>query len=120
MNRQISLYTYSYNYARCRIDYDIFTGHISVALSYENNNKLKLNRKKRQLQNLRLLHILKSNGCAICGYHKCDHALEFHHVNPNDKKFNITNALIDGESLKDELQKCILLCANCHAEIEDK
>ena len=36
-----------------------------------------------------IMHELKSNGCAICGYNECDASLDFHHVNPQDKKFNL-------------------------------
>jgi len=66
---------------------------------------------------------LKINGCAICGYNKCNRALNFHHVNPEDKKFQVgvneirKRAVAD---LVDELNKCILLCSNCHMEIEEK
>ena len=65
---------------------------------------------------------LKINGCAICGYDKCVIALHFHHANPEDKKFNITTCSLRNkeEHILDELNKCILLCANCHAEVEDK
>lgn len=62
---------------------------------------------------------LKSNGCAICGYNKYDGALDFHHVNPNNKKFNLSiNALsLSNKRIINELNKCILLCSNCHREI---
>ena len=77
---------------------------------------------KRMLIARSIIHTLKSNGCAICGYNKCDSALEFHHVKPEDKKLTITQA-IWGNSNKiavEELNKCILLCANCHKEIENR
>jgi len=65
---------------------------------------------------------LKINGCAIGGYNKCDKALEFHHVNPGDKKFYVNSNLvyqhkITNSMVVEELNKCILLCANCHREI---
>lgn len=63
---------------------------------------------------------LKINGCAICGYNKCSSALDFHHVNPADKKYNINLYRIPNKDLIDELNKCILLCKNCHCEIEEK
>ena len=56
--------------------------------------------------------------CNICGYNKCSAALEFHHINPKEKNFSIAQGankkLIDE---LEELQKCILVCANCHREI---
>jgi hypothetical protein len=68
-----------------------------------------------------ILFNLKINGCAICGYDKCPYALDFHHVNPRTKKFNITRQQMTSKSdkkLKEELNKCILLCSNCHDEVE--
>jgi len=69
----------------------------------------------------KILNNLKFNGCAICGYNKCCQSLEFHHVNPKNKKFEINFCGISGrknEYIADELNKCILLCSNCHQEIE--
>jgi 5-methylcytosine-specific restriction endonuclease McrA len=59
----------------------------------------------------------KGNKCARCGYDKCSRALEFHHTNPNEKDFGISTILTRSiASLKEEVDKCELLCANCHAE----
>jgi 5-methylcytosine-specific restriction endonuclease McrA len=65
--------------------------------------------------------------CKICGYNKCHRALTFHHRNPQTKMFSITNAFTStgGASskwiiLKAELDKCDLLCQNCHSELHDK
>ena len=63
------------------------------------------------------------NGCAICGYDKCSAALDFHHVNPGNKKFslNLTNIKYKTDKeLTKEVAKCVLLCANCHREIHHK
>lgn len=55
--------------------------------------------------------------CVKCGYKKCLAALDFHHVDPSKKKFGISLKLgRSWDKLKDELQKCIILCANCHTE----
>lgn len=54
--------------------------------------------------------------CQICGYNKCEAALHFHHINPQDKFFNISSKDY-WEDIVDELDKCILCCGNCHAEI---
>ena len=80
-----------------------------------NNVSIESNKRNRD-KNRAILCELKINGCAICGYNKCDNALEFHHVNPADKKFNITIPHIGNKNLVEELNKCILLCANCHRE----
>jgi len=60
--------------------------------------------------------------CQICGYDKCIDALHFHHVNPADKKWCPSDAINKHkyEDTVKELEKCILLCANCHAEVHSK
>ena len=56
--------------------------------------------------------------CSCCGYKKYYGALEFHHKDPSIKEFQWDRARkLKKESIKKELDKCILLCANCHREI---
>jgi hypothetical protein len=57
--------------------------------------------------------------CQRCGYDKCINALQFHHVDPSTKEFEPTYIIMrmSWENAYKELQKCILVCANCHAEI---
>lgn len=61
----------------------------------------------------------KGGKCSICGYDKYIGALEFHHLNPNEKDFGIGQKGFtrSWEKVKEELDKCILVCANCHREI---
>lgn len=63
----------------------------------------------------------KGGKCKICGYKKSTRALSFHHINPKDKEFGISEKGITRawNKIQKELDKCILLCANCHAEIHD-
>lgn len=70
----------------------------------------------------RIMKNLKVNGCAICGYNECNEALDFHHVNPWRKKFkiNMTNLYHSNLDMETELNKCMLLCKNCHTEIHAK
>lgn len=75
------------------------------------------NKKIRYLKNRKILINLKINGCAICGYNKCVNALNFHHTNPKDKEFYINAYTITKKNIVEELNKCILLCSNCHDEI---
>jgi transposase len=58
--------------------------------------------------------------CIVCGYDRCVSALEFHHLDPSDKRFAMSqNGVTLGlETARAEAQKCVLVCANCHAEIE--
>jgi transposase-like protein len=58
--------------------------------------------------------------CLLCGYDRCQPALHFHHVDRGTKSFGlagrgITRAI---DEVRREAQKCILVCSNCHAEIE--
>lgn len=55
--------------------------------------------------------------CQRCGYDKCKSALAFHHKDPSKKELNFSSGFLGFEKFKKELDKCILLCANCHAEI---
>lgn len=74
-------------------------------------------REKRRLLKQRCIDYL--GGCCYnCGYDRCMSALEFHHVNPDEKDFAMCDQ--DGKSfedLKPELDKCVLLCSNCHREV---
>lgn len=64
----------------------------------------------------------KGGKCCVCGYNKSIRALEFHHINSNEKDFNISKSKLKtfNDSIKSELDKCILLCSNCHREEHDK
>lgn len=60
----------------------------------------------------------KGGSCIRCGYDKYYGALEFHHLDPSKKDFNLGNSrLTSFEKVKAELDKCILVCSNCHREI---
>jgi hypothetical protein len=66
--------------------------------------------------------IVESMGgkCQICGYHKCNAALELHHLDPSEKEFGFGGLRANIKSfdtIKQELKKCILLCSNCHKEV---
>lgn len=69
----------------------------------------------------RKLVMLKGFGgkCQICGYNKCNSALEFHHLNPDKKDITLSRSIYSWEKTKDELKKCICVCANCHREIHE-
>jgi transposase len=58
--------------------------------------------------------------CRLCGYNRCVAALEFHHVIPADKRFSLSHRGVTRSltRAREEAEKCVLLCANCHAEVE--
>ena len=73
--------------------------------------------RKRKFKQLCLDY--KGNSCIKCGYNKCPNALHFHHLDPSKKEFHLAThkSYYLSEKVKLELDKCILVCANCHAEI---
>lgn len=64
----------------------------------------------------------KGGKCVVCGYDKYHGALEFHHLDPTQKDFTIARKKTNkfDEKITSELDKCALLCANCHAEEHSK
>lgn len=59
----------------------------------------------------------KGGKCQICGYNRYQDALDFHHLVPSQKDYNISGGTKSFNTLKSEVDKCILVCANCHREI---
>jgi transposase len=58
--------------------------------------------------------------CLLCGYDRCQQVLEFHHLDPGLKEFQLSHngATRSLARSRAEARKCILLCANCHREVE--
>lgn len=76
-------------------------------------------RHRRNLKEKACLY--KGGKCEICGYDKVLGALCFHHKNPSEKEFSFGKRThSDFDLLKEELDKCMLLCVRCHAEIHDE
>lgn len=63
----------------------------------------------------------KGGKCQRCNYDRCKAALEFHHRDPEEKDFSISRKgfATSWEKVKLELDKCDMLCANCHREEHD-
>lgn len=62
----------------------------------------------------------KGGCCFKCGYNRSIGALEFHHLDPNEKDFTISGKSWSFDRLRKEADKCILVCSNCHIEIHEK
>lgn len=58
-------------------------------------------------------------GCVVCGYNKCTQSLDFHHLNKNDKDFEVSRLVnrCNWDKLLKEIDKCVVVCRNCHGEI---
>jgi hypothetical protein len=84
------------------------------AANYARVKKYRYDIKEKSIQ-------YKGGSCEKCGYNKCNSALEFHHLEPNEKDFGIGSyTVLAWDKVKEELDKCIMVCANCHREIHDE
>jgi len=74
-------------------------------------------KRRRKIKTLAIEY--KGGQCQICGYKKYQGALDLHHIN-GSKEFGIADKGYTRSwgKVKAELDKCILVCANCHREIE--
>jgi len=75
--------------------------------------------KRRRILKLKAINLLGGK-CVLCGYDSHPGVLDFHHVDASTKMFGISSGGLSRswESIYNEIQKCILVCANCHREIE--
>jgi transposase len=76
----------------------------------------------RRRRKVKAILVSEAGGrCCLCGYDRCPAALEFHHLDPIEKRLEINHKgiALALEALRVEARKCVLLCANCHAEVEN-
>lgn len=107
---------------RCNNEFTIKTSGYNRAYCYECVPEENQPRTGGQMRALIKKWVLEEKGgkCCKCGYCKCQEALELHHLNPNEKDFSISDRNLkygDWSTIKKEINKCILVCANCHREI---
>ena len=75
-----------------------------------------VNKRRKRVKLLAIEY--KGSKCSLCGYSRCTGALVFHHLDPLKKSFGIGGNHNRGwTSVEKELDKCILLCNNCHVEV---
>lgn len=86
--------------------------------SFDNHYQyVKERRKQRKLALIKI----KGGCCQICGYNRAYQSLDFHHRDPKAKKFPLSADLLARKSwevLLEEVAKTVLLCKNCHTEVE--
>ncbi len=75
--------------------------------------------KKRRKKVRQMAIDLKGGKCTRCGYNRCLDALEFHHLDTSKKDFGVSDKgyTRSWKKIQEELEKCILVCANCHREL---
>lgn len=105
--------------SRCRHHGE--TAFVREGRGYYRCKRCRVEATVRRRHRLKRILVKEAGGkCVLCGYSRCVRALEFHHLDPNTKKFELsyrgcTRSL---DAVREEASKCALLCSNCHAEVE--
>ena len=101
----------------------------TTVIKYVDNKRVELTKEKKREKNYNRVKSFrqktkekaieyKGGKCEKCGYDKCCWAFEFHHIDSNEKDFGISSySTLAWSKIKKELDKCIMLCANCHREL---
>ncbi|MCA0187800.1 MAG: HNH endonuclease [Proteobacteria bacterium] len=96
--------------------------HICAGLAPDPVKKAKkaveaVSRRRKKVKQMAVNEL--GGACVLCGYDRCIEALEFHHKDPDLKDFTISakGHCRAWESIKAELNKCVLVCSNCHREL---
>lgn len=83
----------------------------------KNYQRVKQHRQKMKMKAVEY----KGGKCQKCGYHKSIWSLDFHHMDPEEKDFGISQyQYLSWEKIKKELDKCIMICKNCHGELHEE
>ena len=85
---------------------------------YKKNKEMLKQKKEKRRKKMRewIQNLTSTLKCSKCNENR-SYCLDFHHINPKQKKFNIKNSIGGGYGKKrilEEIDKCIVLCANCH------
>jgi hypothetical protein len=83
-------------------------------------SKFFVDKRRKELKQKAITY--KGGKCDVCGYSKNVAALAFHHLDPSHKEFSHSDKGItrSWEATRRELDKCQLLCLNCHAELHSR
>ncbi len=97
------------------------TGFVLDGRGYYRCRRCRAEAVSRRRRKMKALLVGEAGGaCCICGYGGNMRALHFHHVRPAEKRIEINakGIALSLETLRAEARKCVLLCSNCHAEVE--
>jgi transposase len=92
-----------------------------VGRGYYRCKRCRLEQVARHRRQVKALLVAEAGGrCRVCGYDRCVAALGFHHLDPAEKRIGIGEGglSLSIAVLRAETAKCVLLCSNCHAEVE--
>jgi transposase len=98
------------------------TAHVLDGRGYYRCRRCRAEAVSRRRRKMKETLVAEAGGvCVICGYAESMRALHFHHLEPGDKRIEINakGVALALETLRAEARKCVLLCSNCHAEVED-
>ena len=90
---------------------------------YYRCRKCRAERVSRRRRRVKEILVGEAGGaCAVCGYCQSPRALHFHHLDPKEKRLelNAKGVALALDTLRAEARKCVLLCSNCHAEVEER
>jgi predicted transcriptional regulator len=106
-----------FNLSRSTVKRYVDNKHIKLSEEELNDKNYKRVKSVRQRNKKRAVEY-KGSVCVECGYNKCIWALEFHHIDPDEKDFSFSQySSHSWEKIEKEIDKCLLLCANCHREL---
>ncbi len=107
-----------YGISTSKLKYNMTSEDLNERLKAKRANRVKaVQRRREKIATMAIEY--KGDKCIECGYNKCSQALDFHHVDPTTNNFGISAGghTRSWEKVKEELDKCVLLCANCHREV---
>ena len=115
-------YIFSHYYARLsKENFRVYENWISKETLLK-INKRRASAKKVTHERFKkfLRRVKKKMSCKICGYNKSNYAKHFHHLDKNNKREVSQMNQYSLKEVKKEIKKCVLVCANCHAELHEK
>jgi transposase len=95
--------------------------HVREPRGYYRCRKCRQEAVVRRRRSVKEILVMEAGGrCRLCGYDRCSAALQFHHLDPGAKEFGVAQGGMARsiDRLRVEAHKCVLLCSNCHAEVE--